>query len=188
MKISFCGFAARQYVHFTPAHSHAMACSAFVVGVTAAREAGLFRGLEADDSATDGTTDTEFGGVWPGCALTVVCLARLHQHSDSVYSNRRSDSKELWIQNRTWVGGCRCCQVAEWLAVPVRPSPSAGRIVSVELQLGARAEGDGTNWSLRVYDAVDEPSALSEKKGQRVELKLVVRSFQQTSLSQSLDF
>ena len=81
----------------------------------------------------------------------------------------------------------RCCQVAEWLAIPVRPSPSAGRIVSVELQLGARAEGDGTNWSLRVYDAVDEQSALSEQKGQRVELKLVVRSFKETLESQSLD-
>ena len=69
-------------------------------------------------------------------------------------------------------GGCHCCQVAEWLAVPVRPSPSAGRIVSVELQLGARAEGDGPTWSLRVYDAVGDPSALS--KG-RAELKLVVR-------------
>lgn len=52
--------------------------------------------------------------------------------------------------------------------------------MSVELQLGARAEGDGTNWSLRVYDAVDGPSALS--KGQRAELKLVVRYFYATPL------
>ena len=66
-------------------------------------------------------------------------------------------------------------KVAEWLAVPVRPSPTTGRIVSVELQLGARAEGDGTNWSLRVYDAVNKQIESAEKKGQPVELKLAVR-------------
>lgn len=83
------------------------------IGVTAARNTGLFRGLEADDEAAE--VDAEFNGVWEGCKLTVI---------------------------------------AEWLAVPVRPSPSSGRIVSVELQLGARAEGDGSNWSLRVCEYI----------------------------------
>ena len=46
---------------------------ALAVGVTAAREAGLFRGLEADDTGAD--ADMDFDGVWPGCALTVVCDA-----------------------------------------------------------------------------------------------------------------
>ena len=81
---------------------------------------------------------------------------------------------QKWLIAILWVGW-RCWKVAEWLAVPVRPSPTTGRIDSVELQLGARAEGDGTNWSLRVYDAVDEPAEPSEKKRERVELKLVVR-------------
>ena len=60
------------------------------VGVTSARAAGLFRGLEADDGSRDGddTPDSDFDvGIWPGASLTVV---------------------------------------AEWLAVPVRPSPSGG--------------------------------------------------------------
>jgi hypothetical protein len=64
-----------------------MVCSSVVVGVTAAREAGLFRGLEADDSAIDGAADMEFDGVWPSCALTVVRRAQLHQHSHLDHSD-----------------------------------------------------------------------------------------------------
>jgi hypothetical protein len=37
------------------------------VGVTSARAAGLFRGLEADDDSRDGddTPDSDFDGIWP---------------------------------------------------------------------------------------------------------------------------
>ena len=64
---------ARRYLQSILAHAQVMACLSIVVGVTAAREVGLFRGLQVDDSATDGPADMDFDGVWPGCALTVVC-------------------------------------------------------------------------------------------------------------------
>ena len=66
--------------------------------------------------------------------------------------------------------GVRLRLINEWVAVPVRPSPTAGRIVSVEVQLGARAEGDGSNWSLQVYQR-EAPEEQAEDGG--AVLKLV---------------
>ena len=42
--------------------------------------------------------------------------------------------------------------VSEWVAVPNRPATVGGRIVAIDLRLGARPDGDGENFSLQVWE------------------------------------
>lgn len=106
-----CAPKARQF-SIPAARSQPMSCAIFAVGVTAAREAGLFRGLEADDSDTDGATGMSgFDGVWPGCGLTVVsdiCRPHTSPAYRNVFKSGSLQSCGLAGVVGRWQSGLQC--------------------------------------------------------------------------------
>jgi len=191
------------------------------VGVTSARAAGLFRGLEADDDSRDGddTPDSDFDvGIWPGASLTVVAewlavpvrpspsggeqnasFCAIYVPKTPSFESRqardkhregKSTQKNAFVQGASSLSNCSSvrrrrlvlsCLVPSRLVLSClvcdaicnatnRRFAKTGLGQTQEtlqkkthVSAGARAEGDGTNWSLRVYDKVPSSSSSVEE-------------------------
>ena len=194
------------------------------VGVTSARAAGLFRGLEADDDSRDGddTPDSDFDvGIWPGASLTVVAewlavpvrpspsggeqnasFCAIYVPKTPSFESRQARDKHREGKSTQKTRLCRAhrlCRTAARCGDVVLSCLVSSRLVlsclvlfatpfvmlqtedlprfaktglgqtqetlqkKTHVSAGARAEGDGTNWSLRVYDKVPSSSSSVEE-------------------------